>query len=172
MDAGRNSGQLDLRAAARFAAAAARTGVERVCYLGGLVPKDADSEHIVSRRETGEVLRRGRVPVTGIRAGIIVGPGSAAFEVMRDLVYHLPVMVTPRRVRTKSPPALSNQRRVHRAGAGGKEGQVRPHVPAGRWPRARSRERSAGDTGNAWSGPHRRRGRHAVLEPGTRPQGS
>jgi uncharacterized protein YbjT (DUF2867 family) len=72
MGAGRNFGQLDLRAAANFAAAAARAGVERICYLGGLVPKDADSEHIVSRRETGEVLRRGKVPVTEIRAGIIV----------------------------------------------------------------------------------------------------
>lgn len=109
MGAGRNFGQLDLRAAANFAAAAAGAGVERICYLGGLVPKDADSEHIVSRRETGEVLRRGKVPVTEIRAGIIVGPGSAAFEVMRDLVYHLPVMVTPRWVRAKSPPiALDN----------------------------------------------------------------
>jgi uncharacterized protein YbjT (DUF2867 family) len=73
------------------------------------VPDDADSEHIVSRRDTGEVLRRGSVPVTELRAGIIVGPGSAAFEVMRDLVYHLPVMVTPRWVRAKSPPiALDN----------------------------------------------------------------
>jgi uncharacterized protein YbjT (DUF2867 family) len=84
-------------------------GVERICYLGGLVPEGATSEHIVSRRETGEVLRRGKVPVTEIRAGIIVGPGSAAFEVMRDLVYHLPIMVAPRWVRAKSPPiALGN----------------------------------------------------------------
>jgi uncharacterized protein YbjT (DUF2867 family) len=102
--AGRGFGQLDLRAAANFAAAAEAAGVERICYLGGLVPADADSEHIVSRRDTGEVLRRGKVRVTEIPAGIIVGPGSAAFEVMRDLVYHLPVMVTPRWVRAKSPP--------------------------------------------------------------------
>lgn len=109
MAAGRDFGRLDLEAAANFAQAAARAGVERICYLGGLVPEDAESEHIVSRRETGEVLRRGPVPVTEIRAGIIVGPGSAAFEVMRDLVYHLPVMVTPRWVRAKSPPiALDN----------------------------------------------------------------
>jgi uncharacterized protein YbjT (DUF2867 family) len=106
---GADFGRLDLEAAANFAQAASEAGVERICYLGGLVPADADSEHIVSRRETGEVLRAGRVPVTEIRAGIIVGPGSAAFEVMRDLVYHLPVMVTPRWVRAKSPPiALDN----------------------------------------------------------------
>ena len=109
MGAGKHFGRLDLDAAANFAAAAAQAGVERICYLGGLVPEDATSEHIVSRRDTGQVLRQGTVPVTEIRAGIIVGPGSAAFEVMRDLVYHLPVMITPRWVTAKSPPvALDN----------------------------------------------------------------
>lgn len=109
MAAGRDFGRLDVQAAANFAAAAADAGVRVIVYLGGLVPDDADSEHIRSRRDTGEILRRGRVPVIEIRAGIVVGPGSAAFEVMRDLVYHLPVMLTPRWVRAKSPPiALGN----------------------------------------------------------------
>lgn len=104
MAAGKGFGCLDLEAATHFAAAAGRAGVRRIVYLGGLVPNDADSEHIVSRAETGEVLRRGPVPVTELRAGIIIGPGSAAFEVMRDLVLHLPVMTTPRWVRATSPP--------------------------------------------------------------------
>jgi len=109
MASGRNFGQFDLQAAANFADAAATADVRRIVYLGGLVPEDADSEHIISRCDTGERLRQGRVPVTEIRAGIIVGPGSAAFEVMRDLVYHLPLMITPRWVRAKSPPiALEN----------------------------------------------------------------
>jgi uncharacterized protein YbjT (DUF2867 family) len=109
MAAGRHFGQLDLEAARCFAEAAATAGIRRIVYLGGLVPADADSEHIASRRDTGEVLRQGRVPVTEVRAGIIVGPGSAAFEVMRDLVFHLPVMITPRWVRAQSPPiALDN----------------------------------------------------------------
>jgi uncharacterized protein YbjT (DUF2867 family) len=109
MAAGKDFGRLDLQAAENFAAAAARAGVRRIVYLGGLAPDDAVSEHIRSRRETGETLRRGSVPVTEVRAGIIVGPGSAAFEVMRDLVYHLPLMITPRWVRAKSPPiALDN----------------------------------------------------------------
>jgi uncharacterized protein YbjT (DUF2867 family) len=109
MAAGEDFGRLDLEAADNFAAASARAGVKRIVYLGGLVPSGADSEHIVSRRDTGERLRAGPVPVTEIRAGIIVGPGSAAFEVMRDLVLHLPLMVTPRWVRAKSPPiALDN----------------------------------------------------------------
>ncbi len=83
--------------------------MQRIVYLGGLVPKAADSEHLVSRKESGDMLRAGPVPVTEIRAGIIVGPGSAAYEVMRDLVYHLPVMVTPKWVQSRSSPiALPN----------------------------------------------------------------
>jgi len=109
MAAGRDFGRLDLEAAGNFARAAAAAGVKRIVYLGGLVPKGADSEHLVSRKETGDRLREGTVPVTEVRAGIIVGPGSAAYEVMRDLVYHLPLMVTPRWVQSKSSPiALAN----------------------------------------------------------------
>jgi uncharacterized protein YbjT (DUF2867 family) len=109
MAAGRDFGRLDLEAADNFARAAAGAGVRRIVYLGGLVPDGADSEHLLSRRDTGEQLRAHAVPVTEIRAGIIVGPGSAAFEVMRDLVLHLPAMITPRWVRSKSPPlALGN----------------------------------------------------------------
>lgn len=109
MAAGRDFGRLDLVAAANFARAAADAGVKRIVYLGGLMPKGADSEHLVSRAQTGETLRAGPVPVTEIRAGIIVGPGSAAYEVMRDLVYNLPLMVTPRWVQSKSSPiALAN----------------------------------------------------------------
>lgn len=104
MAAGKGFGDLDLEAAGHFADAAARAGVRRIVYLGGLVPEAADSEHIVSRAETGDRLRQGSVPVTELRAGIIIGPGSAAFEVMRDLVLHLPVMTTPRWVRATSPP--------------------------------------------------------------------
>ena len=109
MAAGRDFGRLDREAASNFAAAAADARVRRIVYLGGLVPEGAQSEHLASRRETGDMLRAGSVPVIEIRAGIIVGPGSAAFEVMRDLVYHLPLMITPRWVRAKSPPiALDN----------------------------------------------------------------
>ena len=109
MSAGADFGRLDLVAAENFALACAAAGVKRIVYLGGLVPAGASSEHLLSRRDTGERLRAHPVPVTEIRAGIILGPGSAAFEVMRDLVLHLPVMVTPRWVRAKSPPiALDN----------------------------------------------------------------
>ncbi len=109
MAAGKRFGDLDVAAACHFADAASRARLRRIVYLGGLSPLDADSDHLLSRKRTGECLRAGSVPVTEIRAGIIVGSGSAAYEVIRDLVYHLPLMVTPRWVRSKSSPiALSN----------------------------------------------------------------
>lgn len=109
MAAGRGFSKLDMEAARNFGVAAKSAGVRNIVYLGGLLPEDAESEHLVSRADTGGVLREPGVPVTEIRAGIIVGPGSAAFEVIRDLVNNLPVMVTPRWVRSKSPPiALDN----------------------------------------------------------------
>jgi uncharacterized protein YbjT (DUF2867 family) len=109
MASGREFSKLDLIAARNFAAAAANAGVQRIVYLGGLLPENASGEHILSRRDTGDALRGGTVPVTEVRAGIIIGPGSAAFEVMRDLALNLPFMVAPRWVRAKSPPiALDN----------------------------------------------------------------
>ena len=109
MAAGKQFPELDAEAARNFAAAAARQHVRRIVYLGGLTPDDPRSEHLKSRQETGEVLREGTVPVTEIRAGMIIGPGSAAWEVIRDLVNHLPIMVTPRWVFSRSTPiALGN----------------------------------------------------------------
>jgi uncharacterized protein YbjT (DUF2867 family) len=104
MAAGPKFSELDLQAAANFRDAAARAGIRRIIYLGGLIPENPESVHLQSRCETGEVLREGPVPVTEVRAGMIIGPGSAAFEVMRDLVNNLPVMITPRWVFSRSPP--------------------------------------------------------------------
>jgi uncharacterized protein YbjT (DUF2867 family) len=109
MAAGGDFSRLDATAARNFREAAEQANIGRIVYLGGLVPESVSGAHIDSRRETGDILRAGTVPVTELRAGIIIGPGSAAFEVMRDLVLHLPVMVTPRWVRALSPPiALRN----------------------------------------------------------------
>ena len=104
MAAGRDFARLDRMAADHFREAADRAGVQRIIYLGGLQPPAGRSEHLASRHETGERLRASAVPVTELRAGVIVGPGSAAFEVIRDLVYHLPVMTTPRWVRSRTQP--------------------------------------------------------------------
>jgi uncharacterized protein YbjT (DUF2867 family) len=104
MAAGKDFGAIDRRAAENFARAAAAAGVGRIVYLGGLIPPNPRSTHLKSRAETGDVLRRGQVPVTEVRAGMIIGPGSAAYEVIRDLVNHLPVMVTPTWVSSRSTP--------------------------------------------------------------------
>lgn len=109
MAAGKDFADIDAEAARNFAAAAARQGVRRIVYLGGLIPESPESTHLRSRQETGDILRAGTVAVTEIRAGMIIGPGSAAWEVIRDLVNYLPVMVTPRWVRSRSTPiALAN----------------------------------------------------------------
>ncbi|MDE2935068.1 MAG: SDR family oxidoreductase [Chloroflexota bacterium] len=104
MASGTDFPERDRRAAENARRAAEEAGVSRIVYLGGLQPSGSASAHLASRRETGDVLREGAVEVTEVRAGIVVGPGSAAFEVIRDLVYHLPVMVTPRWVRSLTQP--------------------------------------------------------------------
>ncbi len=77
----------------------------RIVYLGGLGETGEHlSEHLASRREVEKALGRGGVPVTVLRAAMIIGSGSASFEIMRYLVERLPVMITPRWVRTESQP--------------------------------------------------------------------
>lgn len=100
----------DRRAAYNMVRAAKRTGLERIIYLGGLGDEADDlSEHLRSRAETGEILKLGPAAVTMLRAAVILGAGSASFEILRGLAEHLPVMLTPRWVRTRSQPiAISN----------------------------------------------------------------
>lgn len=95
----------DRRLARAFARAAAEAGVGRIVYLGGLGELgDGLSEHLASRREVERELADGPVPVTTLRAAMIIGSGSASFEILRYLVERLPVMVTPRWVSTQSQP--------------------------------------------------------------------
>jgi uncharacterized protein YbjT (DUF2867 family) len=95
----------DLRAAENVAKQAERAGVRQLVYLGGLAADDVDlSPHLRSRVETGRRLEAGSVPVTTLRAGMIVGAGSAAFETIVALVDRLPAMVTPRWVSTPTQP--------------------------------------------------------------------
>jgi len=93
----------DRLAAHNFAVAARTAGVRQVIYLGGL-GSGSMSEHLKSRQETGHVLRRFGPPVVEFRAGIIVGAGSASFEIIRSLAEKLPVMVCPRWVTTPVQP--------------------------------------------------------------------
>jgi uncharacterized protein YbjT (DUF2867 family) len=95
----------DRELAEGFARAAAAAGVGRIVYLGGLGEiGDGLSEHLTSRREVEAALRSSGVPVTVLRAAMIIGSGSASFEILRYLVERLPVMVTPRWVNTESQP--------------------------------------------------------------------
>lgn len=96
----------DRRGARHFRDAAAAAGVGRLVYLGGLGEhRNANlSEHLRSRHEVGRILHSGPVPATVFRAAIILGAGGASFEMMRQLVMRLPVMVTPRWVHSRCQP--------------------------------------------------------------------
>lgn len=94
----------DRQAAANFRDAAAQLGLGRVVYLGGLGEGDDLSKHLSSRQEVGRILAEGPVPVTELRAAVIIGSGSVSFEMLRHLTEVLPVMVTPRWVRTRCQP--------------------------------------------------------------------
>ena len=95
----------DRNLAETFAKAAKVAGVQRIIYLGGLGEMGPNlSEHLSSRREVEQVLAQSGVPVTTFRAAIIIGSGSASFEILRYLVERLPIMVTPRWVKTECQP--------------------------------------------------------------------
>jgi uncharacterized protein YbjT (DUF2867 family) len=83
------------RAAAAFSRAAERAGVSRIVYLGGVAPRGRPSKHLASRLAVGEVLRAGRVPTLELRASMIIGAGSASWQVVRDLALRLPAMLLP-----------------------------------------------------------------------------
>ncbi len=101
----RDFGARDQQAASNAARAAKQAGVEQMIYLGGLGdPEAALSAHLRSRQHTAEALRGTGVPVTELRAAIIVGSGSVSFEMIRYLTERLPVMVCPRWVYTKVQP--------------------------------------------------------------------
>ncbi|MBP9943019.1 MAG: SDR family oxidoreductase [Desulfomicrobium sp.] len=100
----------DKRAAAIMRDSAREAGLERIIYLGGLGDTDKDlSEHLKSRMEVGQILRDGPVPLTWLRAAMIIGSGSASFEILRYLVDRLPLMITPAWVKSLCQPiAVTN----------------------------------------------------------------
>ncbi len=90
--------------AAAFAEAAHRAGLERIVYLGGLAPRGRASRHLASRLAVGDALRAGPVPAIELRASMVVGPGSASWQVVRDLALRLPVMLLPAWARSRTCP--------------------------------------------------------------------
>ncbi len=103
--AGRRYASRDEQLALGFARAAAEAGIQRILYLGGLGEAGQNlSEHLTSRQEVETALASAGVPLTVFRAAMIIGSGSASFEILRYLVERLPVMVTPRWVRSECQP--------------------------------------------------------------------
>ena len=111
MSAGKGYQRLDLEAARNFAEAAKNAGVGHIIYLGGLAdPADPTlSKHMRSRIETGDALRQAGVPVTEFRAGVVAGPGSVSFEMIRFIAEQFPLLIGPDWLRHRSQPiAASN----------------------------------------------------------------
>jgi uncharacterized protein YbjT (DUF2867 family) len=95
----------DAEAARNFARAAGEAGLERIVYLGGLGAEGEElSAHLRSRREVERLLGAGPVPVTSLRAAVVIGHGSISWEITRQLVDHLPALVTPQWVATRTQP--------------------------------------------------------------------
>lgn len=104
MSGGRSFAERDRRNAQTFAAAAAAAGIRRLIYLGALTPGGQVSAHLRSRGEVGHILLGSGVPTAVLRAAVVIGSGSASFEMLRYLTERLPVMVTPRWVGTPVQP--------------------------------------------------------------------
>ncbi|MCX7753965.1 MAG: NAD(P)H-binding protein [Anaerolineales bacterium] len=106
MSAGHGYEHLDLQAARNFAQAARAAGIEHIIYVGGLAdPAEPNlALHLKSRLETGDALREAGVPVTEFRAGVIVGPGSVSFEMIRFIAEQFPLMVGPLWLKHRSQP--------------------------------------------------------------------
>jgi uncharacterized protein YbjT (DUF2867 family) len=104
MSGGKNFRNVEIAMAQTFAKAAADAEIKQIIYLGGIVNDKRRSEHLQSRLDTGNFLRSGETPVIELRSGIIIGSGSASFEMLRHLTHRLPIMTTPMWVKNKTQP--------------------------------------------------------------------
>ncbi|MBK6912893.1 MAG: SDR family oxidoreductase [Ignavibacteriales bacterium] len=97
-------GSLEETSANNFIQLVKQTSIKQIIYLGGITNEEKLSKHLASRKKVEEILSKSGIPLTSIKAGIIVGSGSASFEIIRDLVEKLPVMITPKWLNTKHQP--------------------------------------------------------------------
>lgn len=104
MSHGRNFDKQEATTAHNFIKLIEKTNCRQIIYLSGIVNEASLSKHLASRLHVEKILRAGNIPVTVLRAGIIVGSGSASFEIMRDIVEKLPLMITPRWLNTLCQP--------------------------------------------------------------------
>jgi uncharacterized protein YbjT (DUF2867 family) len=100
----RDYAEVERAVALAFEGAAAAAGVKRIVYLGGVSPGDRPSKHLQSRLHVGEILRAGTVPTLELRASMIVGNGSASWQIVRDLAMRLPAMVLPAWTESRTSP--------------------------------------------------------------------
>lgn len=100
----KNFKELEAEGARHFTQAIGNTQAQQVIYLSGIANAEELSEHLSSRKQVEDILMQGSIPCTVLRAGIIVGSGSASFEIIRDLVEKLPIMVAPKWLNTRSQP--------------------------------------------------------------------
>jgi len=100
----KNFEQLEERTAKNFIQLVEQTNAKQIIYLGGIANQENLSKHLTSRKRVEQILSQSRVPLTSIKTGIIVGSGSASFEIIRDLVEKLPIMITPKWLNTKHHP--------------------------------------------------------------------
>ncbi len=115
--------------ATNFTNLAERLQCKQVIYLGGIANEQELSEHLSSRKAVEEVLKTGNFATTILRAGIIVGSGSASFEIIRDLIEKLPIMVVPRWVNTKCQPiAVKNVIQYLTGVLGNEKHTIRPLI--------------------------------------------
>lgn len=103
-----NYDELESISAANFIERINETKAQQILYLSGIVNDKSLSKHLSSRKNVESILSKAKVPLTTLRAGIIVGSGSASFEIIRDLVNKLPVMITPKWLNTKCQPIAIN----------------------------------------------------------------
>jgi len=96
--------EIETKMAQLFAESAKNNNIQKIIYLGGLIPKQVLSQHLESRKVTGEILRNSGVTTIELRAGVVIGSGSASFEMLRYLTERLPIMITPKWVKTKIQP--------------------------------------------------------------------
>jgi len=100
----KNFEELEERTAKNFIKVVEHTEAKQIIYLGGITNEQTLSKHLSSRKRVQEILSQSRIPLTSLKTGIIVGSGSASFEIIRDLVEKLPVMITPKWLNTKHQP--------------------------------------------------------------------
>ncbi|NBV95477.1 MAG: NAD-dependent epimerase/dehydratase family protein, partial [Actinobacteria bacterium] len=104
INAGTQFDEVEAEMAKNFADASQKCGVSQIIYLGGIANDENRSKHLASRMNTGAILAAGSVPVMELRAGIIIGSGSASFEMLRHLTHRLPIMTTPKWVSNRTQP--------------------------------------------------------------------